>query len=287
MAKLGINGLHTLGSGLGRLLWLLLPSRRRLATDTIMERLDLPYLEAKKLARQSFIQNGISFVEAVYIPHFGLQHPRLRIADPEVLRRLQTTDRPVVAVTAHLGAWELEAGILGELRSEDISRMVVVRSQGKGALNRLIMTLRSGRGAQVVMHREASKPVLRALRKKGLVAFLVDHNCNQSEAVFLPFLGKIAAVNRGPALLAVRGEALVWPIVVLREKGGYAMHLKEPLDTTTVQGSTEERVAFVAQFYTQAIERLVRHAPEQWFWMHKRWKTQPENLTDVTTTDPK
>ena len=122
--------------------------------------------------------------------------------------------------------------------------------------------------------REKPLPVLRALRKNGYAGFLADHNTSRSEAFFLPFLGEEAAVNKGPAVLAVRAKALVWPIALIRDGDRYRIIIEEPLDTALLEGDAEEKALAVAAFYTEANERMVRRAPDQWFWMHNRWKTK-------------
>jgi KDO2-lipid IV(A) lauroyltransferase len=90
----------------------------------------------------------------------------------------------------------------------------------------------------------------------------------------MPFLGEEAAVNAGPALLAVRGKALVWPVVLVREGKDYVFRLLKPLDTAELTGTREENIQTAARFYTDAIEEFIREHPEQWFWMHDRWKTK-------------
>ena len=95
-----------------------------------------------------------------------------------------------------------------------------------------------------------------------------------AEAFFLPFLGEEAAVNKGPAVLAVRAKALVWPIALIRDGDRYRIIIEEPLDTALLEGDAEEKALAVAAFYTEANERMVRRAPDQWFWMHNRWKTK-------------
>ncbi len=261
---------------LGALLWTLLPDRRRLAQENIGRALGLDKAAATDLARQSFEENALSFLEAVLIPGFGFAHPLLEIGNPELFRRFQRVEKPIVAATGHMGAWELEAGLLGEFYEPPRPRLVVVRRYRNAAVNRLIQELRGSRGAEVVGHREAVFTVLRALRRKGVAAFLVDHNTGRSEAVFLPFLGRLAAVNMGPALLAVRTGAEIWPTYLLRRNGRYVFHQEPPLDTTTLKGDREARVLAAAGYYTAAMERVVRLAPEQWFWMHDRWKTRPQ-----------
>jgi KDO2-lipid IV(A) lauroyltransferase len=86
-------------------------------------------------------------------------------------------------------------------------------------------------------------------------------------------------VNIGPAVLAARADALVLPLFILRREDHYLLLTDEPLDAATLPGNHEERAVAVARFYTEAVERRVRACPEQWFWMHKRWKTRPQDET--------
>jgi KDO2-lipid IV(A) lauroyltransferase len=135
--------------------------------------------------------------------------------------------------------------------------------------------LRGARGMLMIDHRKASDIVLPKLRAGGVAAFLVDHNTSRKEAMFLPFLEDTAAVNMGPASLALRAKAAVYPVFLIRDgKGGHILHLLPPLHTATLEGSIKERVQAIAAFYTDAVAEMVRRHPEQWFWMHRRWKTR-------------
>ena len=160
--------------------------------------------------------------------------------------------------------------------------MIVVRKSRDEAMNRLMHRLRTRPHLESVWHRNAAPRVLRHMRRRqGYTAFLVDHNCNRHEAIFLPFLGREAAVNKGPAVLAVRGGAIVAPLYLLRaDAGKYVAHIDEPLDTAELSGEREEKVEQVARYYTAMAEKWVRVAPEQWYWMHKRWKTRPPEETE-------
>lgn len=272
----GFRSLTALGNGLGRLMWLVLPGRRALAARNITRHLDVPREQALAIARASFRHTARSFVEILLTDRFGVDSPRLRIAQPELWRALRAAQRPVVASTAHMGAWELLASLEGQLYAPPRPRMLVVRRYPDPAIQSFITRRREAGGATMIGHRTVASSVLRALRQNGIVGFLVDHNALRSEALFLPFLSETAAVNMGPALLAVRAEALIWPVFLLRDGKDYVVHLEEPLDTVTLTGSREEKVRAAALFYTGAVERVIRAFPEQWFWMHNRWKTQPE-----------
>ena len=254
-----LTPIRSLAKGLGSLLWTCLPKRRRLATESIARHLELSQATAESLARASFTHNARSFLESVLVPEFGLSHPLLDVERPDLLERLKRGERPSVITTAHLGAWELLASLLGDV--SDHPRLTVVRTYKNKLMDYVTTRLRSSHGADVIGHREAAFPVLRALRKNGYAAFLADHNTSRSEAFFLPFLGD-------------RAKALVWPIALIRDGDRYRIIIEEPLDTALLEGDAEEKALAVAAFYTEANERMVRRAPDQWFWMHNRWKTK-------------
>lgn len=274
--SLDYDGVARWGERLGGLLWTALRSRRELAAETIARRLDLPAERARELARSSFSHSGRSFLEIFLSRQVDKRflRDRLTIADPDSYRAVRETSRPVVAATGHFGAWELLSPLVHALMPER-RKQIVVRRPKDEALHAVMTRLRTQASLEVVEHRRAALPVLRCLKQGGMTAFLVDHNSSSSEAVFLPFLGAVAAVNMGPALLALRAGALVQPVFLLREGDGYVLHTEPWLDTAELEGTREERIQATALFYTQAVERMVRRRPEQWYWLHRRWKTQP------------
>lgn len=276
--RLSFESVERLGAGLGKLLWAVLKSRRELATEAVEHQLQVSRGEAERIARESFMHSGRSFVEIFKSRDvdWGFAHQKIKIADPEAFERVRTADAPVVVATAHMGAWELLTGMLELYASNDVPKAVVVRRPRGDALANVMKSLRTQPNVEIFHHRNVALKVLRVLRKKGMVGFLVDHNCSTSEAVFLPFLRDFAAVNMGPALLALRSKAYVCPVFLLRDgKGAFEVHCEEMLDTRELTGSREERIQKVCEFYTGAVQRIVQRYPEQWFWMHKRWKTQP------------
>ena len=278
--RLGFTGARHLGNGLGAIMWWILPGRRRLAKNNIVRHLGVSGAEAERIARASFKHTARSFLEVFLISRFDelVEKKMFSAENEEALRGFVEYDGPQVAPTGHIGAWELEAGILGRLIRPGRCSVVVRRQKNLRAYGH-IKRLRESAGIRVFDHREAARKVLRVLcRERGLTAFLVDHNCNAREALFLPFLGETAAVNMGPAVLAVRGGAIIWPGYIVRvgEKADrYLFCQTEPLRPEDYAGPHEEAIAKVAAYYTKSVEDIVRRYPEQWFWMHNRWKTRP------------
>lgn len=283
-----VNSSKVLGCALGTVMWNSLPKRRRLAIDAIQQHLNVEYEEAVVIAKKSFMHNCRSFLEIFLVPKVDKKfiselitqdkdHPFSNKDHP--FSTHVATDAPIIAITGHMGAWEIMAGILGELATAPhrAQPQIVVRTNKNESINETIFKLRGGRGAKILSHRNAVFGVLRSLKKKGVTAFLVDHNTKRKEAIFTDFLGEIAAVNSGPAFLALRGKAVVLPAFLVRnEEGGYKFIVEESLNTEDLEGTREEKIQQITRFYTDAVERIVRQYPEQWFWMHKRWKTQPK-----------
>ncbi|BBD07691.1 lysophospholipid acyltransferase family protein [Desulfovibrio ferrophilus] len=275
--SLDFAGVERWGNRLGSLLWTALRERRSMAEENMVYHLGVTSEQARTMTRNNFRNTGRSFLELFLSKNVDKRFvkDRLTISDPESFQALVETDRPFVGTSAHLGAWELMIGLYHVLIPER-KKQVVVRRPKDEALHKLMTRMRTNPTVEVVEHRQAVLKVLRCLKKGGATGFMVDHNCSTTEAVYLPFLKKIAAVNMGPALLAIRSEALIQPLYLLRdEENGFILHTEHALDTRVLTGSREEKIQKAALFYTQSVERAVHRWPEQWYWLHRRWKTQP------------
>lgn len=272
--RLGFQTTYNLADKLAFLAWHIIRSRRENTIISITEHLKIDKEQAKDLAYKSFQSTFRSFAEITLTQNFGmeLEGTKLLVADPKLWQRMKECPRPIVASTGHYGSWELLACLLGQVYEAPRPRMVVVRKYPNPAVTAYISKQREAKGATMIGHRAVATAVLRALRKNGIVAFLVDHKTSDHEAYSIPFLDDMANVNMGPALLAVRSEALIWPIYLERlENEQFMLHLQEPLDTKLLTGTTEDKIKEATIFYTRAMEKQIRLNPEQWFWMHNRW----------------
>lgn len=272
MRKLDFTNTFRVGSFVGFVMWNFLRKRRAATIARIQLHLNLSHDEAVTLAKASFYNTAWSFMEIFLNDRFKTEY--VTVDNPELLHKMMQPGQSGILATAHFGSWEL----MGTLISQTANRptMTVARKQKDPVVSDLIKELRGESRLIAVDHRSAAGPTLECMRNQGIVGFLADHNTSRKEAVFLPFFNDIAAVNMGPAMLAVRAKAIVYP-VFLRRDGlkAYTLHMHEPLDTTTLEGSLSARVLQVAEFYTKAIEDEIRKTPEQWLWMHNRWKTRP------------
>lgn len=175
--------------------------------------------------------------------------------------------RGVLFATGHLGNWELSA-YAHALMTEPMH--IVVRPLDNPYLDRYVMERRTGSGNRVIGKKELLRGVLKALQANEAVGILIDQNAAQEDAVFVDFFGVRASANAGFVKLAYRTQAAVIPGFALWDEGLRRYRLKfYPIVEMTgdVQSDTQRLHSI--------LESVIREYPEQWLWIHRRWKTRP------------
>jgi len=141
-------------------------------------------------------------------------------------------------------------------------------------------------GNTVVSKRRALAAILRALRSGQGVAILIDQNVQEQDGIFVDFFGRPAATTTVAAALALKtGCALVPTRTVLRPDGGCRVIYERPVEGPAGADRTRA-IAALTQSLTTVIEGWIREFPEQWLWIHRRWKTQPPGLAASPAGSP-
>ena len=181
--------------------------------------------------------------------------------------------RGVVFLTAHIGAWELGAFAHG-LKGYRLN--VVYRALDNPSLNRLVNRYRRLGGNQLIEKRESARGILSALARNETVGILADQNTLADEGVFVNFFGVPACATAGVARIALHSGAAVVPaFCVWDDKAKRFRILYQPALEFSVSGDTERNVQAATQQMADVIERAVQAYPDQWLWIHRRWKTRP------------
>lgn len=264
-----------LGRRIGDLGYLVLRRRRQVALENLRHAFPgLSAAERRRLCRGSYRHLGVLVVELCAL----LTRPvdrfleRVTVEGREHLDGVMARHGRALILTAHVGNWELltAAHLLTAYRLA-----VVVRPLDSFWLNRLAERLRRRAGVELIDKRRALRPVLSALAQGQLVGILLDQNASRREGVFVPFFGRLASTSRSIAVLALRTGAPVIPIFARREPGGrHRVIVRSPLEPATMNEREEAIVELTARC-TAVIEATIREAPEQWLWMHSRWRTRP------------
>ncbi|MEP6636170.1 MAG: lysophospholipid acyltransferase family protein [Acidobacteriota bacterium] len=273
-----------IGSGrvMGRLAYLLAGNLRRTARRNL--KLAFPELEAKeqqRLLQGCFDNLGRQLGEFSQL--FTVTPEELqRIVDCEGLHNLdaaQSSGQGVILFTGHLGAWELSSFALSAF-GRPLSFMV--RRIDNPLIEGIVDTVRTRFGNHTIDKNSVSRAALRHLNEGGTLGMLPDVNMLAREGVFVDFFGTPASTTSMLAKLALRTGAAVVPIFVPweAERQRYVLRIEPPLVVKQTGNEEEDITELTAQFMS-SIEGVVRRYPEQWLWIHKRWKTRPPGEPDL------
>lgn len=285
MARI-LNGLpgpvaYRIGEVLGIIAFFIDRRHRRIALGNLHLAFDgeFPPEKINSIARATFINLGRTLVDVCRMSRINPKNADRIFAfkGMENLNRAKEKGKGVLFVTAHFGPWELLA-TASALKGEPVN--VVVRPLDNPYLDRTINRLRARFGNRVITKKKALKTVLAALNQGENVGILIDQNITWKEGVFVDFFGRLANTVIAPAILALRSHASVLPAVIYRNgMGKYTVAIGEEIQVVRTD-NLKTNVALNTAKFTKAIEGYIRESPAEWFWVHQRWKTQPdgENL---------
>jgi KDO2-lipid IV(A) lauroyltransferase len=194
------------------------------------------------------------------------------------LQRALKKESGTLLLTAHLGNWELMA-LAGSLVTNKPFHLVV-RQLDWQPLDQILTEIRCRTGNTLINKNTAAKPINRFLRKKQTVGILLDQNASWHEGVYVPFFGKTACTNKGLAMFALRHDVTVLPVFNTRQADGrYKITVDPPL-TLVKSGDLRRDVVENTAIFNQIIEKHIRCAPDNWLWVHRRWREKkiPEHV---------
>jgi len=151
---------------------------------------------------------------------------------------------------------------------------VIARPLDNPVLDRRLVQLRRGTGNAVIPKRRAVRETLRALARGAGVAILIDQDAGV-DGVFVPFFGRLASTTPTLALLALRTGAPILPVFARIDADGTIVVHIEPVIEPRPTEDRDDDVRRLTSACTEIVEHWVRRSPEQWLWMHRRWKTRP------------
>ncbi len=237
---------------------------------------ELPLKERRRIVRGVFLSLGRLLAEFCRFPKYSRENVS-RVAVYEGFENFDTAQRRgkgVLFLTAHLGAWEV-GSFVHSVHGHPLR--VVVRPLDNPYVDRLVERYRTLHGNQTFPKDEFARGLLSAMRAGETVGLLMDQNMTPPQGVFVPFFGVQACTASGIARVALHTDASVIPAFtiwdpVLRK---YRVHFDPPLTLVRTDNAEADLVANTAMF-NNVLEQYVRKYPDQWLWVHRRWKTRPE-----------
>jgi len=264
------------GVALGHVAWhAAIRERRRAIANLAVAFPDWTARKRRSTARSMFQHLGMSVMEILWLPRLDASNLSRTTAfeGEERAAQLVRDGHGVIVFTGHCGNWEWLAYAVG-LICHPVT--VLQRERNEAHVNRFITETRARAGIRTIDRGStgAGREMIQALRRGGMLAFLIDQSF-RTESVKVPFFGIPALTPIGPAKLAVRTESFVVSAFIARRGGKQHIRFSEPVKMRR----DDDPVALTARI-TADIEAQIRRQPEQWVWLHDRWRERPKY--DVT-----
>lgn len=179
--------------------------------------------------------------------------------------------RGLIVLTAHVGNFELLA-MMAALKGAPLT--VITKALKPAWLNDWWIETRGKFGVKMLPARNSYRYCRETLKANGVLGFILDQNMKRNRGIFVNYFGRPACTSPGLALLSAQTGAPVLPVFMLRQPDGrHQVCVFDPLPAPA--RADQEAIRQATQAYTSIIERFVREHPEQWIWLHRRWRTQP------------
>jgi KDO2-lipid IV(A) lauroyltransferase len=274
MQVLGWAASRQIGRALGMILYYALGRRRRTAMDNMLSaKIVSNAAQAEWLTRAMFQNLGMMAAEVALIPVISRRRshaPYVRVEHKERVQDALALGKGVIISIGHLGNWE--TGAIGFCR-EVIQLHSVYRPLDYPPLDRLIHRLRTAAGMALIANDEAVPRIVRVLKRGGAVALLTDQDA-RSEGIFIQFFGRPASTLPTPAVLSLRFGTPIVPVHVFRTATQIVVRADPMIRPEAFAQDPDPRKA-ITQEVARRGEKFIREHPAQWFWLHRRWKTQP------------
>ncbi len=216
---------------------------------------------------------GMNLVEEFRLQHLPEEDLRRDITweGDQHGREALASGKGMIVLSAHLGNWDILCTMAPKF---NFPATIITKKIKNEALNRFWMEARSRFGLQFVPAHNSYRQCLSALRRNEIVGFILDQNMIRTEGIFVEFFGKPACTSPGLAFMSAQSGAAVVPAFITRRPNG--AHLVRMLPPIAPPPDRKpETIQQYTQLYTKVIEDAVRLNPDQWIWIHRRWRTRP------------
>lgn len=255
----------------GVIFYLPLPARTMAINNLRKVFPDKSDLEIRKIARASFRNQGRNLFELLTFERLDRSfiERTVTLAGRENLENAFQKQKGTLYLCAHFGNWELMGAALS-LWGYPIN--VIARKIYIEPINDLLLRLRNKTGMRIILRSDqgASKNILQSLKKNEIIGFLIDQDAHVP-GVWVDFFGIPAYTPSGLAAIALKSASSVVSGFIIRENGKHRLEVRGPYELIRT-GDKQKDIHENTQMFTRIIEGYIRQYPEQWVWMHDRWK---------------
>lgn len=250
--------------------YFLRPRRKLVETNLAYTFPEKSSQEITDISRQVYRNQAVNLLEVLRLPLLQGRKDAAKLIDlhlDEFLAKTRAREKGGVLVSGHFGNWELAGVCIGLL----VTPIAVVAKKLKNRLvNNEIERLRRLHGNTVIYKKQALREGLAVLRDGGIMTVLGDQS-DPKGGFIMDFLGRDASVFLGPAFLTLRARVPMFALMCRRQPNGKYVLEAEEIDTSDLSFS-KENIRELTVRYTKVLEKYIFRYPEEWFWVHDRWK---------------
>jgi len=249
--------------------------RRMVALDNLSKAFpERPPDEIQDIARSLYRNLGKNLLEFLRFPKLSGEDikNKVKFIGQEHLDQAIKGGKGALLISSHFGNWELCSS---SIAAYGYPLSVVVYEQHNPLTDQMMNNIRRAKNLDVIFKPDAPRAILKALARNRFVAILIDQDAGQ-DGVFVDFMGRPAATAKGPAIFAIRtGAPLLAGVIVRQNDGGHICYIEPPAYADPANDKEPEILRLTA-LVTKTMEKYVRKYPDHWYWVHRRWKTQPK-----------
>ncbi len=273
-SRLSLPRALAVGRGLGWVYGSVIRYHRRDAFDALARAFpEWSPAGIRGIVRRVYANLGMNIAELARLPAASDETIRslITIEGEEIAREALRRGKGALILSAHLGNWDLLCTFVPRL---GYPLTIITKDIRNKALNEFWMAIRERFGLKFVPAHNSYRQCLHALKRNELVGFIFDQNMIADEGIFVDFFGRPACTSPGLAFMSAQSGAPVVPAFMVRQEGG--RHVIRILPAIEPPPDRKpETIREFTQRYTRIVEDVVREHPDQWIWIHRRWRTQP------------
>lgn len=274
MARIPLAAALAVGSALGWIYGSVIRYHRRDAVDALTRSFpEKSGREIQSIVNRMYKNFGMNLAEIFRLAGgaFDETNARVKVEGAHIVDQALKRGKGVLILTAHFGNWDL-LGMFTIMRGYHLT--FISKDLKNKTINEMWMMLRERFGVGIIPAHNSARAALRVLRRNELLGFILDQNRPRDAGIFADFFGRPACTTPGLAIFSAQAQAPVVPVFIHRTPDGN--HVIRALPAIEPPPDREpETIRKATREYNLIIENQVRQHPEQWIWLHRRWKTRP------------
>jgi len=261
---------------LGKLFFYINHTHRKRAINNLIRAFpEKDYQKILRICKQVYINLAKVFMEFIFLPKIDRNYVnrKVKVIGEENLKEALKKKKGIVAVTGHIGNWELLGTIVVKI---GYPLAAIYHPMKNPYSDKLFYKIRSATGMELIPMKDSLRGSIKALKENKLIGLIADQDAGDA-GIFVDFFGTPASTAKGPAVFAVKTKApMIFFTLIRGENDTHTLYISKPLKVK-ITGNLDNDIYYNTKLWSDELEKWVRKYPEQWFWVHRRWHTKKKS----------